>query len=124
MKKTYPLAVAGKHPDRVMDAIKHDIRKYLKRERRRPLPEGVDFLDFDCRFGTDPEHAQSAHVSALIGLLDAAGRDGARQAYVEILAKPGHRTTRPAAHDGPPIASDAPATGGSVPADPTGTADT
>ena len=34
MRKTYPLRPEGKHPDRVLDAVKHDIRKYQKRERR------------------------------------------------------------------------------------------
>ncbi|MFY8042823.1 MAG: DUF6172 family protein, partial [Rhodoferax sp.] len=42
MKKTFSLAVEGKHPDRLLDAIKHEIRKYFKRERNRSLPEGVD----------------------------------------------------------------------------------
>ncbi|MEO7939211.1 MAG: DUF6172 family protein [Burkholderiaceae bacterium] len=96
MRKTYPLAVDGKHPDRVLEAIKHDIRKYLRRERRRPLAEGVDFLDFDCRIGADSDQAETTTVAALIGLLDAAARDGATQVYVEILAKPGHRAPRPA----------------------------
>lgn len=99
MKKTYPLTLEGRHPDRVLDAVKHDIRKYLKRERRRPLPEGVDFLDFDCRFGLNAETAQSAALSALIGLVDAAARDGASQVYVELLAKPGHKLRRPPSDD-------------------------
>ena len=47
MRKTYPLHIDGRHPDRVLDAVKHDVRKYLKRERRRDLPEGADFWDFD-----------------------------------------------------------------------------
>ena len=40
MKKTYPLTAEGKHPDRVLEAVKPDIRKYFKRERRRPVPAG------------------------------------------------------------------------------------
>lgn len=95
MRKTYPLAVDGKHPDRVLDAVKHDIRKYLKRERRRPLADGVDFLDFDCRVGVDAEHAEMAEVSDVIGRLDAVAKNGAIQAYVEILSKPGHKAPRP-----------------------------
>jgi hypothetical protein len=115
MKKTYPLSLEGRHPDRVLDAVKHDIRKYLKRERRRPLPEGVDFLDFDCRFGLSAEAAQTALLSELIGLVDAAARDGASQVYVELLAKPGHRAPRPepeatpVAADATPLAEDDPA---------------
>ena len=99
MKKTYPLTIEGKHPDRVVEAIKHDIRKYLKRERRRPLPEGVDFLDFDCRFGPSADTAETVHLSALTGLVDAAARGGASQVHVEIVAKPGHRQRRPPPDD-------------------------
>ena len=59
MKKTFQLQVEGKHPDRLLEAIKHDIRKYLKRERRRDVPAGADFWDFDCKFGlTEDTSAQ------------------------------------------------------------------
>ena len=61
VRKTYPLRPEGKHPDRVLDAVKHDIRKYMKRERRDPLPEGADFWDFDCRFGADKDSAEGMH---------------------------------------------------------------
>jgi hypothetical protein len=95
MKKTFALAVEGKNPDRVLEAVKHEIRKYLRRERRRDLPEGVDFLDFDCRFGRDSTSAETVQLPTLIGQIDLAARDGAKSVYVEILAKPGHRTPRP-----------------------------
>jgi hypothetical protein len=122
MKKTYPLAIEGKHPDRVLDAVKHDIRKYLKRERRRPLPEGVDFLDFDCRFGPSADTAQTAPLAELIALVDTAARDGATQVYVELLAKPGHRKKRPPA-DGDVTAPAGDAPGNDVPAMPADAAD-
>jgi hypothetical protein len=94
MKKTFPFAQEGKHPDRLRDAIKHDIRKYIKRERGRALPKGVDFWDFDCRVGaTEPESA-IAHVAELNGLVDAVAEAGSAQVYVEILAKHGHRKGR------------------------------
>jgi hypothetical protein len=96
MRKTYPLRPEGKHPDRVLDAVKHDIRKYQKRERRRDLPEGADFWDFDCRFGADKDCAQVVHPGELMNLLDALAKDGATQCYVELLAKPGVRKPRPA----------------------------
>lgn len=120
MRKNFPLTQEGRHPDRVLEAVKHEIRKYLKRERRRELPEGVDFLDFDCRIGATQQSAEVVHLSALIGQLDVLARDAAPQAYVEILAKPGVRRRRPAdavdAHpaqssDAPDdLASDAPGT--------------
>jgi hypothetical protein len=96
MKKTFQLHIEGKNRDRVLEAVKHEIRKYVQRERRRPLAEGVDFLDFDCQFGRAQATAAVAHLSALTGLLDEVARDGGEQCYVEIIAKPGYRRARPA----------------------------
>ncbi|OYU99958.1 MAG: hypothetical protein CFE45_10980 [Burkholderiales bacterium PBB5] len=96
MKKTFPLTVEGKHRDRVVEAVKHDIRKYQQRERRKPLPAGVDFWDFDCRFGASAETAQACHVANLTDLINDVVAAGGAQLYVELLAKPGHRTAKPA----------------------------
>ena len=99
MKKTFALEIEGKNRDRVLEAVKHEIRKYIKRERRRGVPAGADYLDFDCRFGAAPESAQPLHLGNLIGALDAAAKEGAGEVYVEILAKPGHRQARPGEAD-------------------------
>lgn len=96
MRKTYTLQVQGKHPDRVLDACKHDVRKYVKRQRRVPLPAGVDFWDFDCRFGADQAQAQPLHLAEITGQMDAVAAAGGQQFYVEIIAKHGHRAARPA----------------------------
>ena len=99
MRKTYPLQAEGRHPDRVLDAVKHDVRKYLKRERRRPLPEGVDFWDFACRFGLSAEVAETVHLSAVISSIDTAAKEQATQVYVEIITTHGNRTPRPVMPD-------------------------
>lgn len=102
MKKTYSLAVEGKNPARLLDAIKHEIRKYIKRERRRDLPAGVDFWDFDCKFGPAQDTAAAVHLAELTASIDALVQSGGTQFYVEILAKHGHRkprTTTPDAED-------------------------
>ena len=96
MKKTFQLQVEGKHPDRLLDSIKHEIRKYLKRERRRDLPAGVDYWDFDCKFGLTEEAAQVVHLANIIACIDNAAAQGDKQFYIEILAKHGVRTKRPA----------------------------
>ena len=96
MKKTFQLHIEGKNRDRVLEAIKHEIRKYIKRERGRPVPAGADFWDFDCKFGNTEQTAEVAHLAALIGLIDGVAREGGAQFYVEILAKGGHRQARPA----------------------------
>jgi Family of unknown function (DUF6172) len=96
MKKTFPLTAEGKHPDRLLEAIKHEVRKYFKRERRRTLPAGADFWDFDCRFGATSDAAVPALEAELAKLMDGVKASGGAQFYVEILAKPGQRKPRPA----------------------------
>ncbi len=100
MRKTFPLRLEGKHPDRLLDATKHEIRKYLRRERRRALPPGMDYWDFDCRFGPTAEAAEPAPVGALIGLIDAQVQAGSAQFYVEILARAARRPPRADAPQG------------------------
>ena len=96
MKKTYALTVEGKNRDRLLDASKHDIRKYVKRERAKPLAAGSDFLDFDCKLGATVATAQPVHFAALMAAIDTLVKqgDGADAFYVEVIAKPGHRTAK------------------------------
>ncbi|MFT6591603.1 MAG: hypothetical protein ACJA2P_002461 [Rhodoferax sp.] len=96
MKKTFKLNIEGKHPERVLEATKHEIRKYVKRERRVPLPEGVDFWDFDCKFGTSEANAVVVHFATLTALIDAVVKEGGDTFYIEILAKNGYRSSKPA----------------------------
>jgi hypothetical protein len=97
VKKTFQLNIEGKNSDRVLEATKHEIRQYVKRERRKPLPEGVDFWDFDCKFGTTADNAMAVHFATLTALIDAVAKEGGAALYLELLAKPGHRSVRPAA---------------------------
>lgn len=96
MKKTFQLNIEGKNRDRVLDAVKHDIRKYVKRQRRVPLPEGVDYWDFDCRFGTSEDTAAVVHFATIMGLVDTVAREGGDSFYLELLAREGRRSARPA----------------------------
>ena len=95
MKKTFQLNIEGKNPDRVLEAVKHEIRKYVKRQRRVVLPEGVDFWDFDCRFGSSEETASPVHFATITSLIDGVVSSGGSAFYLELLAKTGHRTTKP-----------------------------
>jgi len=96
MKKNFPLQAEGKHPDRVLEAVKHDIRKYFKRERNRAVPAGADFWDFDCKVGLTADTAVIVRVSGVIEAVDAAAKSGAASVYVEILSKHGVRVLKPA----------------------------
>lgn len=102
MRKTYPLIIEGKNRDRVLDAVKHDIRKYVKRQRRVALPEGVDYWDFDCKIGLSAETAEPIHLGNLIQQVDAVAKEGAAAVYVQLLAKNGHRKARAVAGDAEP----------------------
>lgn len=105
MRKTYLLNIEGRNRDRLLEASKHDIRKYVRRERSRALPEGVDYWDFNCKFGVSEDTAVSVHFATLSGSIDTVADDGGEQFYVEVVTKHGHRTTKPqgaqvAANDG------------------------
>lgn len=105
MRKTFLLRADGKHPDRVLEAVKHEIRKYIKRERRRDLPEGADFWDFDCKFGADKEAAAVMAPAELTAALDTLAQAGGEQCYVELLAKPAVWERRPAGQTTAPAAA-------------------
>ena len=95
VKKTFNLNIEGKNRDRVLEATKHEIRKYVKRQRRVPLPEGVDFWDFDCKFGTSKDDAAVVHFATITSLIDAVAAGGGDSFYLELLVKDGLRTARP-----------------------------
>ncbi len=92
MKKIFPLTAEGHQPPRVIEQIKSDVRKYVKRERKKKLPEGVDFWDFNCRVGQAEAVAENKHVEELTKAIDETAASGAQAVYIEIMAKPGHRT--------------------------------
>lgn len=98
MKKTFLLQAEGKNPDRILEAVKHEVRKYARREGRKTVPEGFDYWDFDCKVGVSPEAAESAEVltfAQVVPLIDAAAKAGAATCYVEVLAKPVIRLRKP-----------------------------
>ena len=70
VKKTFQLAIEGKNRDRVLDAAKHEIRKYVKRERQKPLPEGAGLWDFDWRLGGSKETAADLAYAEVMTQID------------------------------------------------------
>lgn len=91
MKKTFQLTHAKIKRDRLVEAVRHEIKKYIKRERNKKLPEGVDFWDFDCKFGPVAEEAKVIHLSEITKAIDQVEAQQLETFYLEILAKPGHR---------------------------------
>ena len=91
MKKTFKLTHDKTKPERLVDAIKHEIKKYLKRERKKDLDEGVDYLDFDCKFGKDEANSEVIHLSEINKSIDWAVSENFETIYVEVISKPGYR---------------------------------
>ena len=87
MKKTFALTHSKLNPARLVDAIKHEIKKYLARERRKPVPAGMDYWTFDCRFGASAEVADKIFTSEINKHIDAAVAQELPEFYIEILAR-------------------------------------
>jgi len=95
MRKTFSLTHEKIKAPRLVDSIKHEVKKYLKRERNKKLPEDIDFWDFDCKYGHTKESAEVIHTSALNKSIDDAVQNELESFYLEILVKPGKRTKKP-----------------------------
>lgn len=94
MKKTFPLTALNKKPERQVEAVKYEIRKYIARERRKTLPKDVDYWDFDCKFGSTPTDAIEIHVGEINKKIDEAVLQNAGSFYLEVLAKQGVRSRK------------------------------
>ncbi|MGA1931415.1 DUF6172 family protein [Arcobacter sp. YIC-464] len=89
MKKTFKLEDGRRHPDRIIDAIKYEVRKYIKREKKKKLPENVDFWKFECKSSINGEEPQHLDFLDITKAIDNAASSKAETLYLEILATPG-----------------------------------
>jgi Family of unknown function (DUF6172) len=94
MKKTFKLHIEGKNSDRLLDSIKHEVRKYVKREKRKTLPHGANYWAFDCKFGIAPDVAESLHLGEITKQMDVVAKSGGDSFYVEVIARAAVRTPR------------------------------
>ena len=88
MKKTYELSHPKIKVARLIEAAKHDLKKYMKRERRKALPEGADFWGFDCKYGIDEASAKTIHAAEMNKCIDEAESQALPSFYLEIRSKP------------------------------------
>jgi hypothetical protein len=94
MKKTISLSHPKHKYPRMIEGAKSEVRKYVARERRRELPKGVDYWDFDCRFGDTESEAEVVHLAEINKRIDDIAARGLTSFYVEVLRKDGIRTPR------------------------------
>lgn len=99
MKKTFTLTHPKLPIPRVVEGIKHEVRKYIKRERRRELPEKVDFWDFDCKIGSTADSSKAIHVDDISKGIDELVSQEMESFYLEIIAKQGLRARKPRPSD-------------------------
>lgn len=98
MKKTFELTHPKIKIARRVDAVKHEVKKYIKRERNKKLPQGADYWDFDCKFGNTEAEAEVVHLSQINKMIDKTQLENLTSFYIEILAKPAVRQAKPS-HD-------------------------
>ncbi|MFT5697484.1 MAG: hypothetical protein ACI8ZB_000332 [Desulforhopalus sp.] len=91
MRKTFKLTHPKIAPARLIEAIKRDVNKYVKRERSKKLPTNVDYWDFDCKFGHTEDDAKDIHLAETGQYIDKAAEQQLDSFYLEIVAKPGVR---------------------------------
>ncbi|RBQ28106.1 DUF6172 family protein [Aliarcobacter vitoriensis] len=87
MKKVFKLIVENKSKDRQVDSIKNEIRKYVKREKNKKLPEEFNFWSFECKAGKSQDEANSIEFKDIIKYVDFASSENFDSFYLEIIAK-------------------------------------
>jgi hypothetical protein len=91
MKKVFELTHPKIKSARLIEAVRRDVKKYLKRENRKSLPDNFDCWVFDCKFGPSEEKAEFILSSEISKCISEAEAEKMKSFYLEILAKPGHK---------------------------------
>ena len=88
MKKTFKLQHPKIKLPRVVDSVKHEIRKFLKKERAKTLPAEAKYWGFDCKFGESEETAIEVHLSSLTKSIDELVENNITPFMWKLLLKP------------------------------------
>jgi len=91
MKKTFDLVHPKIKPARLFEGVRRDVKKYLKRENRKTVPEGFDCWDFDCKYGDTEETAEVILTTEISEYITRAEAKNLKSFYLEILAKPAQK---------------------------------
>ena len=88
MKKVFKINQERLKPDRAVDAIKNELRKYIKREKKKDLPnKKTMYWDFDCKFGQSEELALACEFDEIMHHLNSVVEKNWGECYIEIMAK-------------------------------------
>ena len=70
------------------DKIRQEVNRDVRRQRRKPLPEGFERWEFNCRVGLTPETSEVRSLKDVGHAIEAIAVTGATAVYVEILPVP------------------------------------
>jgi len=88
MKKIFKIKQEKLKPERAVDAIKNELRKYTKREKKKDLPnKKTMYWDFECKFGKSADLAQACSFDEIISQLNRVVAEDWSECYVEVIAK-------------------------------------
>jgi len=88
MKKVFKIKQEKLKPERAVDAIKNELRKYTKREKKKDLPnKKTMYWDFECKFGKNSELASSCTFDEIISQLNDVIEADWEECYIEVMAK-------------------------------------
>lgn len=93
MKKMFKLTAPNKKPERQADSVKYEVKKYIKRERRKTIPEGFNHWEFDCKIGNNQDEASTIKTNEINSTIDSFVESGKEEIYIEVLSR---ATQRPA----------------------------
>lgn len=91
MKKVFQLTSEKKTPERQLDAIRHEIKKYMARQRKKAVPEGFETWNFDCAIGATPEQTTVIQAHEIAQHIDRLVVDSQTSFYLEIIARAAHK---------------------------------
>jgi len=88
MKKVFKIQQDKLKPDRAVDAIKNELRKYVKREKKKDLPnKKTMYWDFDCKFGKSSEFSKDCDFDYIFTELSGVVNAEWTECYIEVIAK-------------------------------------
>ena len=87
MKKTYNLVHPKIKAPRIVDSIKHEIKKYQKKEISQSLPKDMKYWSFDCKIGQTEDSASAVPFAELSSSIDDLLQNNAKSIYVEMTSK-------------------------------------
>jgi hypothetical protein len=95
MKKIFKLHDEKKAPERIVEAIKNELRKYIKRERGKKAKEDSKlFWKIACRFGKSVDEARSVDFETLMKQLDTVVASEWSECFVEVVVSAEPREER------------------------------